>query len=153
MEDNITLEEYKRDKKSISKKKNGLLVVFLVILLVSVILISGFIGRHFMNIFIFTLMFSFPILILYRVQIANKLPTNIANWIVDETEEIEEEAKYSAGDFSYPLYVKEYQMLVLGILGMILSVYMLYKRSTEFVGIMASLFFAVTAGIIMMEKF
>ena len=153
MEDNITLEEYKRDKKSISKKKNGLLVVFLVIVLVSVILISGFIGRHFMNIFIFTLMFSFPILILYRVQIANKLPTNIANWIVDETEEIEEETKYSAGDFSYSLYVKEYQMLVLGILGMILSVYMLYKRSTEFVGIMASLFFAMTAGIIMMEKF
>jgi len=153
MEDNITLTEYKREKKAMSKKKNGLLVVFLVILLVSVILISGFIGKHFMNMFIFALMFSFPILVLYRVQIASKLPTNIANWIVDETEEIEAEIKDSVGDFTYPLYVKEYQMLVLGILGMILSVYMLYKRSTEFVGIMASLFFAMTAGIIMMEKF
>ena len=117
------------------------------------VLISGFIGKHFLNMFIFTLMFSFPILVIYRTQIAAKLPTNMANWIVDETEDVEEEVKEALGDFTYPLYVKEYQILTLSIFCMILSVYMLYKNRTEFIGIISSLFFAVTAGILISEKF
>ena len=149
----ITLAEYKREKKVMSKKKSGILTIFLIILLVVSVLISGFIGKHFLNMFIFTLMFSLPILVIYRTQIAAKLPTNMANWIVDETEDVEEEVKEALGDFTYPLYVKEYQILTLSIFCMILSVYMLYKNRTEFIGIISSLFFAVTAGILISEKF
>jgi hypothetical protein len=154
MEDSdITLAEYKREKKVMSKKKSGILTIFLIILLVASVLISGFIGKHFLNMFIFTIMFSFPILVIYRNQIAKRLPDSIADWIVDETEEVEADVKESVGDLTYPLYVKEYQILTLSIFCMLLSVYMLYKERTEFIGIMSSLFFAVTAGMLIAEEF
>ena len=155
MGEDLSLEEYKRETKTISKKKTSILIVVLLIALVATILVAGVIGQHFLNILLFTIMFGFPLFILYRQQIAQTLPNNLANWIVDEVEEVEVDlqVKKNMTYLTQPLYIREYQLLTLGVLGMIVAGYILYKRHTEFIGIMASLFFAITSGIVMMEIF
>jgi hypothetical protein len=153
--EDLTLAEHKRATKTVSKKKTTILIVFLFIILVATVLVAGIIGKHFLNILLFTILFSFPLLILYRKQIAQTLPENIANWIVDEVEAVDEDLQIQQnyGFLTQPLYVREYQLLVLSVLGMVMSGYILYKRHTEFIGIMSSLCFAITSGIIMMEIF
>ena len=83
METNIDL-NYKRveTKKDASSVFTILLVVFVIVLAV----VSGFVGHHFQNVFIFSLMFGFPLLILYRNDIATYLPKNIANYVVKKSE-------------------------------------------------------------------
>lgn len=151
----ISLSEYRREKKNMSRRKTAILTVLMFIIIVILIMISGFIGKNFLNIFLFSLMFGFPLLILYKNKIIKKLPENISNWIVDEVEEVDEGVQENVGFLTSPLYVREYQIFALGILSSIASIYILFKKEHRetFVGILTSVFFATVSSILIIDVF
>lgn len=153
VDSNISISEYKKQKEKMSSRKTITITLVLIILIVFFIIVSGFIGHNFLNLFLFSLIFGFPLLIIYRIQIIKKLPENVANWFVDETHELEENTLIEFNSVATPFYQREIQILVLGILSIILSIYMIIKRRRKFVGLMMSLFFAIIGAIFIVDLF
>ena len=79
-----------RTRNTKKKRASGVLTAFLVIFLILIIIISNFIGKQFLNNVLFSLFFGFPLLVIYRKEIASYMPKNIANYLVTETEEAQE---------------------------------------------------------------
>lgn len=153
VDSNISISEYKKQKEKMSSRKTITITLLLIILIVFFIIVSGFIGQNFLNLFLFSLIFGFPLLIIYRIQIIKKLPENVANWFVDETHELEENTLIEFNSVATPFYQREIKILVLGILSILLSIYMIIKRRRQFVGLMMSLFFAIIGAIFIVDLF
>jgi nitrate reductase NapE component len=149
----ISISEYKREKKKTSRRKTSILTILLIIILIILVLISGFIGKNFLNMFLFTLLFGFPLLILYKNKIIQQLPENIANWVVDEVEEVDEAIQTEVGFLTTPLYVRDYQIFIMGILFTIFAIYIIFKKKhrDKFVGLMTSLFFVTISSIFIID--
>ena len=150
---NVNISEYQTNKKQTSRSKTVILTILLFLIIVILFFIAGFFGKHFLNIFLFSLIFGFPLLILYKNQIIKTLPSNVANWIVDEVEDVGESVQENIGNIATPLYVKEYQLLSFGILSIIMAIYLLYKKRSELSGIFGSIFFTILASILIIETF
>lgn len=150
---NVNISEYQTNKKQTSRSKTVILTILLFLIIVILFFIAGFFGKHFLNIFLFSLIFGFPLLILYKNQIIKTLPSNVANWIVDEVEDVGESVQENIGNIATPLYVKEYQLLSFGILSIIMAMYLLYKKRSELSGIFGSIFFTILASILIIETF
>jgi len=149
----IHILENKRIEKSQHKKSTSILTFFLFIFVIILLVVANLIGKHFFSTFLFSLLFGFPLIIIYRVQIASMLPQNIAGYLVKNTEDVSEDIQTAVKVSTNPLYVVEVQMLILGILSLITSVYTLYKRKNEFIGILTSIFFTVLALIFINDLF
>lgn len=149
----IHILESKRIEHTRHKKSTSILTFFLFIFIIILLVIANLIGNDFFSTFLFSLLFGFPLIIIYRVQIAGMLPKNIAGYIVKNTEDVTEDIQTAVKVSTNPLYVVEVQMLILGILSLITSVYTLYKRKNEFIGILTSIFFTVLALIFINDLF
>ncbi len=133
--------------------KSTIITFFLIIFVAILIVIANFIGPHFLNVFLFSLLFGFPLLILYREQIAKQLPENIASYLVGTQEEINADVQEALKIHSNPLYAREVQIFILGIISLIVAIQTLRQRHKEFTGILTSLFFTILAMIFMNDLF
>ena len=149
MENNITLNTQTTESK---KDASSVFTILLVIFVIVLVVVSGFIGNHFQNVFIFSLMFGFPLLILYRNDIANYLPKNIANYVVKESESGAKKIQTVTGQVN-PVYSSEIQLLFLGFLSVFLSEYFIIRRGNEFIGIASSVFFTIVSLIFLVDLF
>jgi hypothetical protein len=141
----------KKDKKSL--KSNIIFTfVFFGIILLSIIA-AGMIGKNFMSFFMFYLFFGFPLMIVYKDQIISLIPSNIASYIVDNVQEINKDIQDETVVISEPIKNKEYLILFIGVSSFILSVYILFKRRHELIGIFTSLFFCILSNIIIGDLF
>ena len=141
----------KKDKKSV--KSNIIFTfVFFGIILLSIIA-AGMIGKNFMSFFMFYLFFGFPLMIVYKDQIISLIPSNIASYIVDNVQEINKDIQDETVVISEPIKNKEYLILFIGVSSFILSVYILFKRRHELIGIFTSLFFCILSNIIIGDLF
>ena len=92
-------------------------------------------------------------MILYREQIAKQLPENIASYLVGTQEEINADVQEALKIHSNPLYAREVQIFILGIISLIVAIQTLRQRHKEFTGILTSLFFTILAMIFMNDLF
>ena len=141
-----------RTRNTKKKRASGVLTAFLVIFLILIIIISNFIGKQFLNNVLFSLFFGFPLLVIYRKEIASHMPKNIANYLVTETEEAQEASQLVIGQIN-PYYTSEIMYLLIGIASLSISGFVLYRRRREFRGIIASLFFAITGAVFIIDLF
>lgn len=141
----------KKDKKSM---KSNIIFTFMFfgIILLSIIA-AGMIGKNFMSFFMFYLFFGFPLMIVYKDQIISLIPSNIASYIVDNVQEINKDIQDETVVISEPIKNKEYLILFIGVSSFILSVYILFKRRHELIGIFTSLFFCILSNIIIGDLF
>ena len=133
--------------------KSTIITFFLIIFVAILVVIANFIGPHFLNVFLFSLLFGFPLLILYREQIAKQLPENIASYLVGTQEEINADVQEALKIHINPLYAREVQIFILGIISLIVAIQTLRQRHKEFTGILTSLFFTILAMIFMNDLF
>jgi len=141
-----------RTRNTKKKRASGVLTAFLVIFLILIIIISNFIGKQFLNNVLFSLFFGFPLLVIYRKEIASYMPKNIANYLVTETEEAQEASQLVIGQIN-PYYTSEIMYMLIGIASLGISGFVLYRRRREFRGIIASLFFAITGAVFIIDLF
>ena len=150
---NIQVLTEKKQKKKMDTTKSTILTFFLIIFVVILVVISNFIGPHFMNVFLFLLMFGFPLLILYREQIAKQLPENIASYLVGKQEAVNEDVQEALQLTTNPLFAREVQVFILGLISLFVAIQTLRQRKHEFIGLLTSLFFTILAMIFMNDLF
>jgi LPXTG-motif cell wall-anchored protein len=80
------------------------------------------------------------------------MPKNIANYLVTETEEAQEASQLVIGQIN-PYYTSEIMYMLIGIASLGISGFVLYRRRREFRGIIASLFFAITGAVFIIDLF
>ena len=152
-EQNIDIISRRKEDNLNKRRGTRILTFFLIIFLIILIIIANFISKDFLSVFLFLLLFGFPIIIIYRIQIASYLPDNIASYLVENTLDATDNIQRAVKINTNPLYVFEVQMLILGLLSLVFSIYTLHKRKKEFIGILTSIFFAVLALIFVNELF
>lgn len=152
-EENIDIISRRKEDNLNKRRGTRILTFFLILFLIILIIIANFISKDFLSVFLFLLLFGFPLIIIYRVQIAGYLPDNIASFLVENTQDVTDDLQQVVKTNTNPLYVFEVQMLILGLLSLGFSIYTLHKRKTEFIGILTSIFFAVLALIFVNELF
>jgi len=150
---NIQVLVNKKKVKKMDTTKTTIITFFLIIFVAILVVIANFIGPHFLNVFLFSLLFGFPLLILYREQIAKKLPENIASYLVGTQETVNTEVQEALKIHSNPLFAREVQIFILGIISLIVAIQTLRQRHKEFIGILTSLFFTILAMIFMNDLF
>jgi len=150
--ENLPLEVMVKKNKPTMKSNIILSVFFFGIILLSIIT-AGFIGKNFLSFFMFYLFFGFPLMIIYKDQIIAMIPKNIASHLVKDIQSInietQDDIKKTGGSIKY----KEYFILFLGTSCFILSIYILFKRRHELIGIFTSLFFCILSNIIIGDLF
>ncbi len=152
-DENIDIISRRKEDNLNKRRGSRIMTFFLILFVVILIIIANFISKDFLSIFLFLLMFGFPLLIIYRIQIASYLPDNIASYLIENTEEVTDDLQRAVKVNTNPLYVFEVQMLVLGLLSLGFSIFTLHKRKKEFIGLLTSIFFAVLALIFVNELF
>ena len=152
-EKNIDIISKKKEDNLNKRRGTRLLTFFLILFVIILIITANFIGKDFLSVFLFLLLFGFPLLVIYRVQIASYFPENIASYFVENTQDVTKEIQSAVKINTNPLYVFEVQMLILGLLSLTFSIYTIYKRKNEFMGILTSIFFAVLSLIFVNELF
>lgn len=150
---NIQVITEKKQKIKMDTTKSTILTFFLIIFVVILIVIANFIGPHFFNVFLFLLMFGFPLLILYREQIAKHLPENIASYLVGTQEKVNENVQEALQIHTNPLFAREVQVFILGLISLFVAIQTLRQRKDEFIGLLTSLFFTILAMIFMNDLF
>ena len=164
-ENQINIITSKKAEIKLNKTKSNVITAFLFIFVIILLVVANFIGKQFFNVFIFLLMFGFPLLVIYRNKIAEWMPENIANYLVDTTEDVGEDIQTVTGKVN-PLFQTEVQMLFLGILCVIIASMTFYKRvrnnalnfdpinkKEEIAGLLTFLFFTIMGMIFINDLF
>ena len=144
--------ETKRDEIKRNKFSNSVITFFLVVFLIVLLIIANIVGKQFMNMFMFSIMFGFPLIILYREKIATILPDNIANYMTKTDTEVKETV-FQTNINRNPFYVGEVQVFVLALLVLSLAVYMLVKSRDKFVGLLTSILCTVLTMLLINDLF
>ena len=149
--------ETKLNNSKPSIKSNFILTFLFFGLIIVSIVIAGFIGPNFLSFFMFYLLFGFPLMVIYRNEIIAMLPSNISNSLdsniqsIDET--VQEDIKSTTNIDTTPKKNKELFILFIGAMSFSISVYILYKRRDDFIGIGIALFFTILSNIIISDLF
>lgn len=124
----ITLETIKSEKKKQSASRR-IMVVYIIVLLAIILGVSNFIGKQFFNVVLFSLIFTFPLFIIYRVQIAQLLPESIASSLVN----VADDAKEQIEEIEMPNTTKsDVVILGIGILCILISVFTFFSRVRKY---------------------
>lgn len=154
-EDNIKLTGVYKEKKP-SKVKSFLFVLLLVFLIVVTIVLAGFVGTEFVTLYVFILIFGFPLLIIYKESIVGILPDKISKFFLGDLQSISDETEKQIGratEVIVPASKKEYQTLFLGLMSLGASLYLMIMKNEHLSGIFMSLFFGVLSHIILGDLF
>jgi hypothetical protein len=134
-----------------SYKQSIILTGLFIFVIVASIYVSGLLGNDFLTLYIFCLIFGFPLLIIYKDVLLSYVPENIANAIVGNVERVREETQEIITPETVPIYKTEYQTIFLAILCIGLSILILIRKKEEFIGIAMSFFFCVFGNLIVGE--
>ena len=144
--------ELKSIQKRTSYKKKSIFVILFFLVIILSILAAGYIGKNFLNFFMFYMFFGFPLLIIYSDSILKLIPSNIASYVIDEVETIEQEINPPNNNI-LPIYKRDYLVFFLGVSTYIMSLYILYKKREKFIGLLMSVFFCSLSNIIITDIF
>ena len=134
-----------------SYKQSIILTGLFIFVIIASIYVSGLLGNDFLTLYIFCLIFGFPLLIAYKDVLLSYVPENIANAIVGNVERVREETHEIIAPETVPIYKTEYQIIFLAILCIGLSILILIRKKEEFIGIAMSFFFCVFGNLIVGE--
>lgn len=151
----LSLETKVRNNKPSVKSNIIFSVLFFGIIFMS-IMAAGFFGKNFLSFFIFYMFFGFPLMVIYKDQLISMIPKNIASYIVNDIQNINEDIQESQNEETKilePIKNKEYFTLFIGISSFILSQYILIKHRTKLSGIFTSMFFCIISSIIIGDLF
>lgn len=154
-EENIKLTGIYKEKKP-SNVKTFLFIVLLLFLIIITIVLAGFLGTEFLTLYVFILIFGFPLLIIYKEALVGILPNKISIYFFGDLKEMKDETKEKIGKASelvVPVSKKEYQTLFLGCLCLFASLYLMIKKNEFLPGILMSFFFGILSHIILGDLF
>jgi hypothetical protein len=138
-QDSIQILEQKRVEKQMTKTKSTVVTIFVLMFAAVILVVSNFIGKHFFNVVLFLFMFTFPLLIIYKVEIVQLLPAALSKSLIDASVDAVSEIQGKSEPLlnninSYTqssagiLYQRELHMLLLGTICVIFSGFTFYSR-------------------------